>query len=257
MLDSTLGHTGVFVSTTIIDPMQAALNYLRYDIRITWREPSTRIFLLMPLVFFSLLQWVAPLLLAAYPDIRPWAPLLLDGIVLQGGLMFGFVTGFLLLDEKDLDLVTVYRVAPVSFGRFLMLKMAFPFLATWVYAVACLGFNPILQLTGVPLLVTSIHFALITPVGALTVAALGKNKVEGLTWFKLVDLILVAPFLGFFVPEPWAKAFWIFPTHGVFDALLASAVHDGSRFWIDTAVGIPFLLAMLALSGWIFKKRLN
>lgn len=241
----------------MVNAMETALNYLRYDIRITWREPSTRIFLFMPLVFFTLLQWAVPFLLEAFPNIRPWTPVLLDGIILQGGLMFGFVTGFLLLDEKDLDLVTVYRVAPVSFGRFLMLKMVFPFLATWIYALACLSFNPILQLTGFSLIVTSIQFALITPVGALMVAALGKNKVEGLTWFKLIDVILIAPFLGFFLPEAWEKVFWIFPTHGVFDALLASAAHDRPRFWIDQGVGIPYLLAMLVLSGWIFKKRLN
>jgi fluoroquinolone transport system permease protein len=237
--------------------MESALKYLRYDIRITWRESFTRIFLFVPLFFFCGLQLAVPLLLEAYPEIKPWSPLLLDGIVFQGGLMFGFVTGFLLLDEKDLDLVTVYRVAPLSFGRFLLLKMAFPFLATWVYAIACLSFNPILQLNGIALIVTSIHFALITPVGALMVAALGKNKVEGLTWFKFVDLILIAPFLGFFLPKPWANLFWIFPTYGVFDAPKAWAEGDQLRFWIDHGIGIPFLLAMIALSVWVFKRRLK
>jgi fluoroquinolone transport system permease protein len=237
--------------------IKTAFSYLRYDIRITWREPSTRIFLFMPLVFFCLLQWAGPALMTAYPDLISWTPLILDGIVFQGGLMFGFVTGFLLLDEKDLDLVTVYRVAPVSFGRFLMLKMVFPFFATWIYAIACLGFNPFLRLSGLGLVVTSFHFALITPMGALLVAALGKNKVEGLTWFKFVDLILIVPFLGFFLPKAWSKLFWIFPTQGVFDALWAWNAGDKLRFWIDHGIGITFLSVLLIFSGYVFRWRLK
>ncbi|MFN8397778.1 MAG: hypothetical protein U0176_24380 [Bacteroidia bacterium] len=237
--------------------METAFQYLRYDVRITWREPSTRIFLFMPLVFFSLLQWAVPALLAAYPVVQPWGPLLLDGIVFQGGLMFGFVTGFLLLDEKDLDLVTVYRVAPMRFGRLLLLKMAFPFLATWLYAAASLAMNPILRLGGLELVVGSFHFALITPVGALIVAALGKNKVEGLAWFKFVDVLLIAPFLGFFLPGGWGELFWLFPTHGAFDGLLAASQGEASRFWVDQVVGIGYLCGMLWFSGWVFRRRVG
>lgn len=237
--------------------MTAALNYLRYDIRLTWREPSTRIFLFMPIVFFCVLQWAGPLLLEAYPVIKPWGPLVLDGIVFQGGLMFGFVTGFLLLDEKDLDLVTVYRVAPIGFGRFLLLKMVFPFLSTFVYALVSLAFNPILRLEGPALVVGALHFALITPAGALLVAALGKNKVEGLTWFKFIDLILIAPFMGFFLPGAWGKLFWVFPTQGVFDGLVAYGAHDMGRFWVDQCVGLPCLTGMLVLAGWLFRRQMQ
>lgn len=241
----------------MVETMETAIQYLRYDVRITWRESSTRIFLFMPLVFFTLLQWAVPALLEAYPVVEPWSPLLLDGIVFQGGLMFGFVTGFLLLDEKDLDLVTVYRVAPMGFGRLLLLKMAFPFVATWVYAAACLGFNPILEMGGLEVVVTSFHFAWITPAGALIVAALGKNKVEGLAWFKLVDVLLIAPFLGFFLPGSWGGLFWVFPTNGVFDSLLAYDRGDLGRFWLDHAVGMAYLVGMLWFAGWMFRRRLR
>lgn len=235
--------------------MGTAIRYIRYDFRITWRESSTRLFLFMPLVFFSLLHWGMPMLLEAYPVVAAWAPLLLGGIVFQGGLMFAFVAGFLLLDEKDLNLMTVYRVAPVPFWKLLVLKMSFPFVATWVYALACLGFNPVLRLEGIAWVVTAFHFALITPAGALLVAGLGKNKVEGLTWFKLIDLILIAPFMAFFLPAPWPGLFWIFPTYGVFDSLMAWADKDWNAFWRDQGIGLTQITALLVVARWLFQRR--
>lgn len=212
---------------------------------------------MMPFVFLGLLLWGVPPLLTAFPVVQPWAALLLDGMVLQGGIMFGMVSGMLLLDEKDQGLITVYRVAPISFGKWIALKMAFPLLATFAYALTCFGINPVLHFGILGLLFSAIHFALITPLIALLVAALAHNKVEGLTWFKFVDLIMIAPFLGFFLPEPWGKLFFIFPTHWAFDAIFALHAGDFATMWWDHLIGIPIICLLLYLSTLVFKRRVH
>lgn len=234
--------------------METALRYCYHDLRLTWRESSTRIFLLMPLLFFALLQWAVPELLRVFPMVASWSGLLLDGIVLQGGLMFGFVSGFLLLDEKDLRIIPIYRVAPIPFHKLLLLKMAFPFLATFLFAAASLAWNPIHRLGGPYLLVAALHFGLITPLLGLVVAALSKNKIEGLTWFKLMDLVLVVPFLGFFLPKPWNYLLRIFPSHWGLDAIVQLVHENHAGFWIDQAVGIGLLALLLVAAISIFRR---
>lgn len=237
--------------------MSSTIQYFLYDLRLTWREPSTRTFLLMPFVFLGLLIWGVPPFLAAFPLVQSWSALLLDGIVLQGGIMFGMVSGMLLLDEKDQGLITVYRVAPITFGKWIALKMAFPLVATFAYALTCFAINPVQHFGVFALLLSALHFALITPLIALIVAALAQNKVEGLTWFKFVDLVMIAPFLGFFLPDPWAKIFLVFPTHWAFDAIFAVHAGEHTIMLRDHLIGIPIICLLLYLATMVFKRSVH
>ena len=237
--------------------MSSTIRYLLYDLRLTWRESSTRTFLLMPFVFLGLLLWGVPSLLTAFPAVEPWSALLLDGIVLQGGIMFGMVSGMLLLDEKDQGLITVYRVSPIKFGRWIALKMAFPLLATLAYALTCFAINPVQHFGVVPLLLSAVHFALITPLIALIVAAAADNKVEGLTWFKFVDLVMIAPFLGFFLPAPWSQIFMVFPTHWAFDAIFAMHAGESTIMLRDHLIGIPIICLLLYIAAVVFGRRVR
>lgn len=237
--------------------MDTALRYALADLRLTWREPSTRTFLFMPLVFLVLLHWGVPALLDAFPVIAPYRMLLLDGVVLQGGLMFGFVSGFLLLDEKDLRLMSVYRISPVSFTRLLLMKLSMPFTLNFLYAFACLVANP-LQAFSIPAaMVAGFHFALVTPLLALMVSAIAHNKVEGLTWFKMLDLILIAPFLGFFVPGPWNKVLWIFPTHWVVEGVNRAGAGEWGAFWMDQCIGLFALTVLIMVAIRWYRYRLS
>ncbi len=236
--------------------MQKSLLLLRQDLRISWRDNSTRVFLLIPPILFLLLNSVVPPLLESYPEILDYkAPLLLT-FALQGGLMFGFVSGFLLLDEKDQDLISVYRVVPLSVKSFLVMRMIFPFLATLAYILLVLSFNPLYTFGGGALVLTAMNLSLLTPVLALMVAALGKNKVEGLTYFKAFDLIVLTPFLPFFLSDQWKYPFMIVPT---FWSVQGGAAHVGGMedtFYLYMGIGFAVQILVIALSMWFFRKRL-
>jgi hypothetical protein len=236
--------------------MDTLLIYFRNDIRLTWRDSATRIFLFLPLVFLALLHVALPALLAAYPVVQPYGPHLLNGIVLQGGLMFSFVAGFLLLDEKDAQVLSVYQVSPLSLYQLLFRRMAFPFAMTFLYALIALARNPVHNFTGLPLLVTALLYGLVTPLGGLLVGALGRNKVEGMAWFKGVDMLLIAPILGFFLPGAWGQVFWAFPTNGVFAAGLAECAGDLGGFLVGAAVALLYIGLVLLGSVWLFVRRI-
>lgn len=236
--------------------MKNQLIFLPTDLRLAWRDASVRIFLFLPLVFLLLLHVALPALLAAYPVVRPYGPHLLTGIVLQGGLMFSFVAGFLLLDEKDEQVIVVYQVSPLSMYGLLFRRMLLPFLMTLAYVLVALAWNPVHEFRGWALLLTALPFALVTPMGGLLVAGLARNKVEGMAWFKGIDLLMIVPALAFFVPAPWDKVFYVFPTYYVFAAGIVGcgdAVGEGLMYG---AVGLVYVGLVIGMSARVFVRRL-
>lgn len=237
--------------------MEKTLLLLRQDLRITWRDNSTRFFLLLPPILFLLLNSVIPSLLETYPVILEYKAPLLFAFALQGGLMFGFVSGFLLLDEKDQDLLSVYRVLPLSTNSFLLMRMLFPFLSTFGYVLLVLAFNPLHAFQGAPLVLTALNLSLLTPVLALLIATLGKNKVEGLTYFKMLDLIVLTPFLPFFLVEQWQYPFMIVPTFWPVHGGAASMAGQDETFYLFMGIGIIYQLVVIGGSIAFFKRRLG
>jgi hypothetical protein len=237
--------------------MQRGIQSIRTDLRLSWLDGSSRIFLFMPLAFLALLHLAIPPLLAAYPQVAPYKALILDGIVFQGGLLFGFLSGFLLLDDKDLGTMQVHRIEPIGLNTYLALKMAFPFLITLAYAWIALATNPILPMTLPQTLASGLLFAGMSPMLALLVSALGKNKVQGLTFFKAVDLLLIIPFLAFFLPEAYRPLFVWLPTYWIFDSLMQLSMGDFAQFGLDFGIGLLLLATWVLFAGWLFKRRLE
>lgn len=234
--------------------METTFRFIRNDLKVTWRDSSARIFLLLPVVFFLLLQTAIPSLLAAYPVVLDYGAYLLGAFTFQGGLMFGFVSGFLLLDEKDQDIFSVFQVAPMSLERLLTMKISFPFLGAFFYGVLTLAFNPIHRVGGLDLVLLPLCFALICPLVALWVGALGRNKVEGLTWFKAIDLVLIVPLLGFFLPGNWEYVFAVVPSYYAFKGVEVVELGGNALAW--ELIGLGLGTALVAVSVWFFKRRM-
>ncbi len=204
-----------------------------------------------------LLHTAIPPLVETYPIILEYRAPLLFAFALQGGLMFGFVSGFLLLDEKDQDLLSVYRVLPLSTNAFLGMRMLFPFLGTMIYVLLVLAFNPLAQFSGLPLVLTAFNLSLLTPVLALLIAAIGKNKVEGLTYFKMFDLIVLTPFLPFFLAEQWKYPFMIVPTFWPVHGGASHLEGEYEIFYWYMGIGIVFQLGIILASMKFFRRRLG
>ncbi len=235
--------------------MEKTLLILRQDLRITWRDNSTRFFLILPPILFLLLNSVIPPLVDAYPIILDYKAPLLFAFALQGGLMFGFVSGFLLLDEKDQNLLSVYQVLPLSTNQFLFMRMLFPFTGTFAYVLLVLSLNPLYAFSGLPLVLTALNFSLLTPVLALLIATLGKNKVEGLTYFKMFDLIVLTPFLPFFLEEQWQYPFMVVPTFWPVHGGAASIAGSMGTFYLYMGIGFAFQIVVIGAAMVFFKRR--
>jgi fluoroquinolone transport system permease protein len=229
------------------------------DVRNVNRDSLLRLMLVYPWIMAVLLRWVIPWAAEGFADqfdVRPYYGMLTSffGAMLMPQL-FGYVIGFMLLDERDDGTLTALRVTPLSLDRYLSYKLIVPVL---VSIVAVYIFVPVVGLIDVPfapLAPIAVLAALEGPVFALLLVSLAGNKVQGLAVMKGLSLLLVTPIVAYFVPEPWQWLFGLAPTFWpvkAFWQLLA-----GEAWWPTVVLGLIINGAVLLLLLRHFKRVLG
>jgi fluoroquinolone transport system permease protein len=131
--------------------------------------------------------------------------------------LIGWVTGFLLLEDRDDGPLAAVAVTPVGKGGFFAYRATVTVLVT--AAVTVLGLRLILPELGpgqaVLLLVLVPGEAVIA---ALVLPAIARNKVEGLALTKLTNLAIIAPLLAI-VPTPWRLLGGVVPSYWIGELL--------------------------------------
>ena len=223
------------------------------DFRMVFRDPMLRVFLFMPLLVLAVVVWLVPLLFAAYPAARDYDYVILMLAGMQTSTMFGFINGFVFLEEKDEQVFSALRVMPVSAGMLVGVRMLLGF------AVACLVNVVLLRLTswvamswGQTVLL-AVQYALLAPLLALLVATFAQNKVEGLAQFKLYNFMLNLPVLIYFLPYEILHGLAVIPTYWTFRSL--EALHADGNFWLFYGIGTLVYGGVLAGLVRVFEQR--
>lgn len=228
------------------------------DIRNVNRDSLLRLILIYPWIMALLLRWALPFMAEGFADrfdFRAYYGLLTSffSIMLMPQL-FGYVIGFMLLDERDDGTLQALRVTPLSLDRYLVYKLAVPVV---VSVAAVYIFVPVVGLVTVPfapLLPIAFVAALEAPIFALLLASLAANKVQGLAVMKGLSLVLVAPMVAYFVPEPWQWLFGLSPTYWPLKAFWQ--VLAGGPWWPTVVIGLSANAALLLLLLRRFKQIL-
>jgi len=214
------------------------------DFKLIFRDPSLRIFLAMPLIIFAVVLLGVPKLVEAFAGVEEYIPLILMGATMQTSTMFGFVYSFVLIDEKDIGVAKAYGVLPVSKTGFVASRMVIPFVLSTLMTLALLIVQPFYSFALVAMILLSVLCGLVAPLLTILVTILSKNKMEGMTWFKLINLLVTIPLAAFFIPE-YALLFGIIPTHWAFQML--GEMVAGESWGMEFFVGLGFVLGLLAL----------
>ena len=80
---------------------------------------------------------------------------------------------------------------------------------------------------------------------ALLLAALAKNKVEGLAVMKGLGIFLLVPVAAWFVPEPWQWLLGVFPTFWATKGYWLASTGE-PYLWV-AACGFVYASAIVAL----------
>jgi fluoroquinolone transport system permease protein len=186
------------------------------DLRSILRDTLLSYLLIYPLILGLLLRWLIPFVrngLADTFDITPYYLLLAGffGLLITPALS-GLAIGLLLLDERDDRTLRALQVTPMSVSQYLSYRLIVPILISVVATYIVLPLTNLIQVSYVAVLPVALLAAAEAPIFALFLAAFAANKVQGFALMKATGILMILPFLSWWIPEPWQWFVGVFPT---------------------------------------------
>ncbi len=131
-------------------------------------------------------------------------------LILMTGYIFGALTAFTLLDDKDDNVLMSLKITPISVKLYVIIKLLVSFIFGFIATIVIIFTTNFLPNTSFwVILLIAIVGALQAPGVALIVNSLSSNKVGGFIVMKMTGLILTIPVVAFFV-QSWQEVFLIF-----------------------------------------------
>ncbi|MCG8322710.1 MAG: hypothetical protein MI921_24630 [Cytophagales bacterium] len=212
------------------------------DFKLIFRDPSLRVFLLLPALIFVVINVFLPYLIDKYEAVNEYVPYVLIVATIENTQMFGFIYSMVLIEEKETEVARVYGVLPVSKIWFVLFRLMIPFLITVSLTWAILLLQPFYDLSVFLTLLFSILSGLIVPVYCLGISTLSANKMSGMVWIKIFNILVVLPVIAFFVPDSFSHLFGMLPTHWAFQGL--NNVIEGEAFFFNAFIAFIYFLIL-------------
>ena len=209
---------------------------------------------LIPLVIIIITRLIIPWLSDNILPLQELYPVLFMMLVITIPMMFGFVTGFLIMDERDENLLTVLRVMPISRNIYLVYRMAFLSVRSFVYILLFPTFTGLIDITLVEYLPIAVLLAFFTPMLGLIANIVANNKVQAFAVFKMLGGVFFLPLFAFFINNDLKYIFGIIPNFWTFMAL-DKLLHTGTQDVVFLGIGFAAHGIWLAVLFYLFNKK--
>lgn len=177
-------------------------------------------------------------------------------ILLNVPLLFGVMSGFLLLDERDDDTLTVLRVTPASIEGLVFYRVVTSFVLSVLYIIVCAPLTGLVSLDGMmEAIPATLLAATFTPVVMLTLVAFASNKLEGFAVLKGVGIVVVGSASAYFVDSSWQILFGLIPTYWQTKAFWLALA--GESYGMHLVIGFAYQLLLIWALFRRFRNRLN
>lgn len=189
------------------------------DAKSIGRDSLLRWVILLPLLIAVMARWFLPALLQQAEaiigfDVSPYyGPLMAYVLLLLVPNLVGFVTGFLLLDQRDDRTLYALQVTPLSLNGYLVYRLAMPVSLSFLLTLIVLPVSGLVPLNWPLLLIAAISAAPMAPMFALTLAAISQNKVQGFALMKMSGIVLLPPLAAYFIQSDWQLLLGLVPTY--------------------------------------------
>ena len=229
------------------------INIAINDFRLIFRDTTLRVFLVMPVLILLIVCYFLPYLEKTYPATGDYIIYIVIMSCTQASTMYGFIYSVVFLDERDTEVAKIYGILPISKEGFILSRMFLPYILSTLTTFVILLVQPIYpELSVGGTFIFSALFGLLAPIMALSVAGLANNKMEGMTWYKGLNLIVSLPLAAFFLPD-WGYCFGVFPTFWAYMGMHAFILEES--YLLELGVGFIFSLLLLIGLAKFFTKR--
>lgn len=172
---------------------------LKAELRNMKRDPMYFFFAIYPIILGTIGYFLIPYIEEQAPG-SPWANILAMLFIILTGYIFGAITAFTLLDDKDDNVLMSLKITPISVKHYVIIKLFISFIFGFVATIAIIYGTGFLEGSNFgTILLIGIIGAIQGPGIALIVNSFSQNKVEGFVIMKLSGLIIIFPVIAFFV----------------------------------------------------------
>ncbi len=171
-------------------------------------------------------------------------------------MLTGMLTGLLMLDERDENIISYYAVTPLMRRGYMVYRLILPSILSAVLSALYLSLSGISEIR-MESMYTLLLLALEAPCFALFLAAFSANKVEGLALSKIGGLFIAGPVVAYFVTGAWQLlGAWV-PTYWPAKVFLVGVQGESLSAFAYFAVGLMFHVVLLVVMVRIFIKRVD
>lgn len=212
------------------------------------------IFVLYPMLIVVISRFVVPWISEKVFPLESFYPLLFMMMANLIPLVFGFITAFLIIDERDENLLTVLRVMPISRSSYLIYRMLLMTLFAFIYVALFPILTGLVEIPFLLYLPVAVLFALFVPVIALIINVLASNKVQGFAVMKTLGGVFLLPLFAFFIAGNLKYVFGLLPNFWTFMSL-DKALTTGAHDFLHLGIGFVVNLALIVVLFHIFNKK--
>ena len=223
------------------------------DLKNVFRDRALTTIFFVPFVIILFLRYAVPLLAERFPVVVGYYPAILAFFCYTVSSFPAFLASFVMLDEKDEDVLTVMKVTPFSLPDFLAYRMLAVVLPGTLFSTLAILLSGLVEMGPASAFLLSVLFALSAPVLTLAVVTFAKNKIEGLSVLKALSAVLMLPLLSFFLSSPWKFTLGVIPLFWTYMAFQEPALN--TSFVLYYSAGLALNLLLLAALYRQFVRR--
>ena len=203
-----------------------------------------------------ILHWIAPTLRDTVPLAGNYSMIFMLFATMIP-LVYGFIVAFLILDERDEHLLTVLRVMPISRNSYLIYRMLFLSIFSFIVMLLFPPLSGLLentQFSYMQYIPIALLFTLLTPFSALMVSSFATNKVQAFAIFKISGTVFLIPLFIFLITDNLKYIFSPIPNFWAF-ITLKEVIFTGTNDYLHLGIGFVYTIALIAVLFYIFNKK--
>ena len=237
--------------------LKLALNDFKNIIRDRFLVYAAIVMPLMVIVISRIiLHWIAPTLKDTIPLAGNYSMIFMLCVTMIP-LVYGFIVAFLILDERDEHLLTVLRVMPISRNSYLIYRMLFLSIFSFIVMLLFPPLSGLLentQFSYMQYIPIALLFTLLTPFSALMVSSFATNKVQAFAIFKISGTVFLIPLFIFLITDNLKYIFSPIPNFWAF-ITLKEVISTGTNDYLHLGIGFVYTIVLIAVLFYIFNKK--
>lgn len=233
--------------------MYLLFKIVKNDLKLIFRDKSLMVIFIVPIAIILICRLGFSQLAEIVPKLPDYYWLIVASLTMVNAATPSYLFGFIMLDERDENVHIMLRILPVHENFILKSRVVFMIFMGYLFSALILLFNGLIHFHYYQIITISLLFALIPIVSTFAITAFAKNKIEAVTLYKALNILLFIPVIAFFVDGGLKMLFEIIPFFWIFETVRLAN--------LNLQIIISFLLALITniILSWllyrIYKKR--